>query len=346
MPATHQFPAEWHPQSGVMLTWPHADSDWRTELSSVEPVFAAIVSRVSHTGEQVIVSCHGEDHRDHVSGVLRRARTRMDMVRLFDVPSNDAWARDHGPLTVIEGDRPLLLDFTFNGWGGKYPCHLDDQVTRRLHALGAFGDTRLRSVDFVLEGGGIDCDGRGTILTTARCLLSSSRNPGLSRAQTETVLKETLGAQRILWLEHGFLAGDDTDGHVDMLARFCNERTIAYTGCDDPDDEHYGELKAMAGELGTFRDPDGRPYDLVALPLPQAKRGPDGNRLPASYANFLITNNAVLVPVYNDPADETALERLRDCFPGREVVEVPCLPLISQYGSLHCVTMQLPAGVL
>lgn len=340
-----QLPAEWHPQSGVMLTWPHAESGWRSELSCVEPVFAAIVSRVSRI-ERVIVSCRDEAQRAHVTELLSQARTRLEAVALFVAPSNDAWARDHGPLTVLEEGAPVLLDFTFNGWGGKYPAELDNRLTRRLHAQGAFGDTPLRSCDLVLEGGGIDSDGAGTLLTTTRCLLSASRNPDCPKHRMEALLGETLGARRVLWLEHGFLAGDDTDGHIDMLARFCNERTIVYTACDDPRDEHYDELNAMADELASFRDAHGRPYDLVPLPLPHAKRGADGGRLPASYANFLIINDAVLVPVYNDPADDTALDNLRGCFPGREIVDLPCLPLISQYGSLHCVTMQLPAGVL
>ena len=189
-------------------------------------------------------------------------------------------------------------------------------------------------------------DGSGTLLTTARCLLAPTRNPKLTQDGLEARLKELLGLDRILWLQHGHLTGDDTDSHIDTLARFCDARTIAYVACADPDDEHHAELKAMEEELRALRAADGRPYRLVPLPWPRARYDDDGRRLPATYANFLIINGAVLVPTYDDPADGPALARLRECFPGREIIGVDCLPLIYQYGSLHCVTMQLPEGVL
>lgn len=343
--STRRLPAEWAPQDAVMLTWPYADSDWREELAGVEPVFAAIAAGVSHH-ERVIITCRNDAHRDHVAALLARARTRMEAVRFYAAPSNDVWVRDHGPITLFEDGRPVLCDFTFNGWGGKYEAAADNEITRRLHAQGAFGTTPLRRSDFVLEGGSLDSDGLGTLLTTASCLLAPTRNPGWSRAEIEGFLREQLGAARIAWLEHGWLAGDDTDSHVDQLARFCDEHTIAYTACDHPADEHYPELQAMAAELAALRDAAGRPYDLVPLPLPQPKRDRDGRRLAASYANFLVINGAVLVPVYSDPADQIALDRLAACFPGRTIIDIPCLPLISQNGSLHCATMQIPAGVL
>jgi agmatine deiminase len=328
-----------------MLTWPYADSDWREELPGVEPVFAAIASQVSHH-ERVIITCRDDAHRDHVAALLQHARARMESARLYTAPSNDVWVRDHGPITLLEGGRPVLCDFTFNGWGGKFEASADNEITRRLHVQGAFSATPLRRSDFVLEGGSLDSDGNGTLLTTAQCLLAPTRNPGWSRAKIEGFIREELGVTRVLWLERGWLAGDDTDSHVDMLARFCDARTIAYSACDQPGDEHYRELQAMAAELAALRDAGGRPYNLVPLPLPQAKRDRDGRRLPASYANFLIINGAVLVPVYSDPADPIALDRLAACFPGRAIIDIPCLPLISQNGSLHCVTMQIPAGVL
>lgn len=341
-----RLPAEWAPQSGIMLTWPRSDSDWGDDLAVVEPVFAAIASRISHH-ERVIVTCEDAAHRIHVAALIEQARGRLSEIAFPLAPANDVWVRDHGPITVIEaGSRPVLCDFTFNGWGGKHPAEYDNRLTRTLHVEGVFGPTPLREVDFVLEGGSIDSDGQGTLLTTTQCLLTPTRNPGLSRAQIEARLRDTLGAERVLWLEHGYLAGDDTDSHVDMLARFCDEDTIAYTACDDPADEHYDALARMAGELAGFRTAGGRPYRLVPLPLPHAKRDRDGARLPASYANFLLINGAVLAPVYEDPADEVALDRLRACFPGREIIDIPCLPLIAQFGSLHCATMQLPAGVL
>lgn len=340
-----RLPAEWEPQDAVMLTWPRADSDWRDELPGVEPVFAAVAAAVSRR-ERLIITCRDEARRGHVAALLERARVRMEAVRFFTAPSNDVWVRDHGPITLIEDGRPILCDFIFNGWGDKYEARDDNEITRRLHAQGAFGATPLRRSDFVLEGGSLESDGRGTLLTTTQCLLTPTRNPDRSRAEIEDCLRSELGVDRVLWLEHGWLAGDDTDSHVDQLARFCDARTIAYASCADETDEHYPALRAMEMELAALRDPDGRPYTLVPLPLPQPKRDRDGRRLAASYANFLVIDGAVLAPVYSDPADRIALERLAACFPGREIIDIPCLPLISQNGSLHCATMQIPVGVL
>lgn len=339
------FPPEWAPQSGVMLTWPHADSDWQPWLDRVEPVFVEIARQIS-LREKVLISGRDEAHCAHIKGLLVQGGIEFDHVRLFAVPANDTWARDHGPIAVVRNKRPALLDFIFNGWGDKFEAGLDNRVTARLHAQGAFGDTALTSLSFVLEGGGIETDGRGTLLTTTHCLLSPQRNPQFDRAEIESRLCDWLGINRVLWLEHGHLEGDDTDSHIDTLARFCDPETIAYVACDDPGDSHYDELKAMETELRELRLADGRPYRLVPLPWPGAKFDEAGKRLPATYANFLIINGAVLVPVYGDPADDSALQTLRACFPGREVVAIDCLPLIHQYGSLHCVTMQLPEGVI
>ena len=339
------FPAEWAPQSGVLLTWPHADSDWRPWLGAVEPVFAEIARAVCRY-ERLLVACHHEAHLEHVRGLLDRADLDLALIDLHVAPSNDTWARDHGPITVLENGSPVLLDFTFNGWGGKYAADLDDAITRRLHAAGAFGATALRSINLVLEGGSIESDGAGTLLTTSRCLLSPGRNPDLSRGQWEARLKDLLGVSRVIWLDHGHLIGDDTDGHIDTLARFCDAETIAHVSCHDPSDAHFAEIRAMEQELSELRSMSGRPYRLIPLPLPRARLDEHGRRLPATYANFLIINRAVLVPVYQDLADGLALDLLAGCFAGREIVPIDCLPLIRQYGSLHCVTMQLPEGVL
>lgn len=339
------LPPEWAPQSGVMLTWPHKHGDWAQRLPQVEPVFVEIAHRVTRS-EKVLISCYDRAHREHVGELLTTSGVDMGRVMLRTVPSNDTWARDHGPLTVMCSGEPLLLDFGFNGWGRKYGFELDNQINRRLYAADAFGYVPMQTVDLILEGGSIEVDGSGALLTTARCLLAPTRNPSLTREQLEQRLKELLGLNRILWLHHGYLAGDDTDSHIDTLARFCDSRTIAYVRCDDPDDEHYAELKAMEDELKSFRAVDGQPYRLVPLPWPRAKFDEDGNRLPATYANFLIINGAVLVPTYDDPADEAALVALKECFPDREIVGINCLPLIYQFGSLHCVIMQLPEGVL
>jgi len=339
------LPPEWAPQSGVMLTWPHVHGDWARRLAQVEPVFAEIARQVSRR-EKVLINCYDRKHREQVEKLLSDSGVDMDQVILRIAPSNDTWARDHGPLTVLCQNEPLLLDFGFNGWGGKYGYELDNQITRKLYAMDTFGDVPLQTVDLILEGGSVEVDGSGTLLATSRCLLAPTRNPKLTREQLEQRLQELLGINRILWLHHGYLAGDDTDSHIDTLARYCDRHTIAYVRCDDPADEHYAELKAMEQELKAFRAADGQPYRLVPLPWPRAKLDEDGNRLPATYANFLVINDAVLAPTYEDPADATALARLKECFPGREIVPIDCLPLLYQFGSLHCVTMQLPAGVL
>lgn len=337
---TRVLPAEWAPQAGVLLTWPHAASDWGPTLSAVEPVFVAIAEAIARR-EVVVIACHDDAVARRVRGLLARAGVERSRVALHVVPCDDTWARDHGPITVIEDGLPRVLDFTFNGWGGKFPAAQDDVIPARLHALGAFGAAALEEVPLVLEGGSIESDGVGTILTTERCLLSRGRS-GLDVPGLEAALQEHLGARRVLWLRHGHLEGDDTDGHIDTLARFCDARTIAYQSCDDRADAHYEELQAMAAELGELRTAAGEPYRLIALPWPRPRFGAGGGRLPATYANFLVIDGAVLVPTYDDPADAEALARLAAAFPGREVVGIDCLPVIEQGGSLHCLTMQLP----
>jgi agmatine deiminase len=278
--------------------------------------------------------------------LLRQQGAELTRVAITELPTNDTWCRDFGPITVLRRGRPCLLDFGFNGWGLKGRADLDNQVTRRLHAAGAFGRTPLESVGLILEGGSIDSDGTGTLLTTSECLLSPNRNPHLIRADIERELRNRFGLRRLLWLEHGALAGDDTDSHVDTLARFVSEDTIVHVACEDRRDPHYRPLKAMAAELRAFRTAAGRPYRLLPLPWPKAVYDEKQQRLPATYANFLVINGAVLMPTYRDPNDAAALAVLREAFPGRDVIGIYCRPIIWQHGSLHCLTMQFPAGVL
>jgi agmatine/peptidylarginine deiminase len=333
------------PQSGVLLTWPHPDTDWKHSLESVEACYSEIAARILDY-EALLVVCHDSDHREHVRGLLSQSGQQQETVQFCIAPTNDTWIRDYGPLSVSTGAGLRLLDFAFDGWGKKYPANLDDAVTARLYTAGVFGVTPCQRDSFILEGGSIDTDGHGTLLTTSRCLLANNRNPGYDRQAMEQLFAQRMGVENILWLEHGGLEGDDTDAHIDMLARFCSPRIIAYTSCADPADSHHAELAAMEQQLGSFRDPRGQPYRLVPLPLPQPICDAAGQRLPASYANFLAINGAVLVPVYDDPADSLALERLAECFPDREILAVNSLPLIQQFGSLHCATMQLPEGIL
>ena len=338
------FP-EFAPQSGVILTWPHAQSDWRDGLADIERVYRDISLAISRH-ERLLVICYDRLHRQHVNRLLDSAGVARCSVRYVIATTNDTWVRDYGPLSVLQETGPVLLDFVFDGWGGKYPAALDDRVCRQLCAAGVFGDRPCQRQALVLEGGSIDTDGAGSLLTTTRCLLGAGRNPGTDKVALETLFRERLGIDRIMWLDYGELRGDDTDAHVDMLARFCSPDTIAYTQCTDPSDEHHAVLAAMEQQLQTFRTGNGAAYTLIPLPLPRPVFNSSGQRLPASYANFLIINGAVLVPVYNDPADAVALDALTACFPGREVVAIDSLSLVQQNGSLHCATMQLPEGVL
>ncbi len=341
------LPAEWEEQDGVMLTWPQPDSDWAPMLAEVELVYLEIIAAICRF-EPVLLVVPDEASCLRLADLLPGQGVPPTRVRLVVAPGNDTWARDHGPVTVRHRGGLRLLDFRFTGWGNKFAAELDDAITGRLWQAGAFarGNCTLEPVDLVLEGGAIESDGRTTLLTTAACLLNPNRNPDLSRQAIETRLAELLGLSRFLWLHHGYLAGDDTDSHVDTLARFAPDDTICYVACDDPDDEHYQELEAMAAELKAFRTASGAPYRLLPLPWPAARYDEAGERLPATYANFLVINHAVLVPTYDDPRDAEALAQIGRAFPGREIVGINCLALIRQHGSLHCVTMQLPAGVL
>lgn len=342
MQPNYTLPAEWAPQWGVQLTWPHPESDWALRLEEVLPVFVQIAREIS-LREHLLVACHDRESLRDCERRLENVHANMSHCHLYLVPSNDSWARDHGPLTLKNsaGERKLL-DFGFNAWGLKFRADLDNQITRHLHAQQAFGECFLEISGMVLEGGSIESDGHGTLLTTSACLLSANRNPQWSAAEIESALCQQLGMQRVLWLHSGHLEGDDTDAHIDTLARFCNPHTIAYQSCDDPNDSHFAALQQMAAELSALRSHDGQAYHLIPLPWAQAQWDEEDNRLPLTYANFLILNGAVLLPVYEDPADHIAIQRLQTAFPDRQIVPIPCLELARQHGSLHCVTMQLP----
>lgn len=342
-PSTYLIP-EWAEQSAVLIAWPYAEGDFSPWLPAVEQTYCAIATAVA-AREILIVACRNEGHREHIRNMLTGGATNTENLRFAVLPYDDVWVRDTAPLTIASGNGFRLLDFRFNGWGNKYPHAGDAALAENLYRTGLFGPIPLDSVDFVFEGGSIESDGTGTVMTTSRCLLNPNRNPGLGRGQIEDRLRASLGADRILWLSRGFAEGDDTDAHIDTLARFCSPDTIAYTACVRSGDPVYGELAAMAEELRGFSKRSGDPYRLVPLPIPEPIYSEDGDRLPATYANFLIINSAVLVPVYGDPADVIAMENLAACFPGREIIAIECTPLIRQYGSLHCMTMQFPKPV-
>lgn len=337
----NQLPPEWAPQQAILFTWPHAHSDWVSRLDAIDRVYVDMVAAVSRF-QHAIISCFDHEHQQHIHKLLQQAKVDSSRVASYIVPSNDTWVRDHGPLTVFHNGQRHLLDFTFNGWGEKYPSELDNQLTRGLYRLGAFKGFAIETPGLVLEGGSIEVDGQGSLLTTRECLLSPRRNPGLSQEQIEQHLQQYFGIQQVLWLDHGHLEGDDTDGHIDTLARFCDPHTITYVQCSDASDSHYSELQAMEAELKQLKNTQGQSYRLVPLPMPAPIHDEDGARLPATYANFLIINGAVLMPTYRDAADSLAIAQLKSCFPEREILPIDALPLVHQYGSIHCATMQLP----
>ena len=337
MNQTIKFPAEWEKQSFLQLTFPHRESDWSYILDEVTACFVEIIKTAARF-QNVLVVC------DNVERVKSFFSSNQN-IWFVHAESNDTWARDHGGITTLENGKAVIYDYIFNGWGNKFDAGLDNQITKKLYDKDVFENCSIKTFDLVLEGGSLESDGKGTILTTSECLLSKNRNEHLSKIQIEQHLKENFGAERILWLNHGYLAGDDTDSHIDTLARFCDEKTIAYVGCGNPEDEHYEALQQMKKELQQFSDFESNPFKLIEVPLPDACFDSDGNRLPATYVNFTIINGAVLVPVYGVSQDEKAMKILQGCFPERKVIGVNCRVLIEQHGSLHCVTMQYPEQV-
>jgi len=336
------LPAEWHPQSAVQITWPDEQTDWAPIIDPVVECYQTIARQIA-AKQKLIVVC-----RDRAKTEPLLAACRRESILLVEAPINDTWARDHGPISLLCDGTPLWLDFKFNGWGLKYPANFDNLITAAIYQSGLL-DEQVRYADhlsFVLEGGSIESDGEGTLLTTAQCLLSPNRNGAFSKREIEDYLKRHLYLKRILWLHSGHLAGDDTDAHIDTLARFCARDVIAYVRCDDPSDRHYGDLKKMEKELEAFTTASGEPYRLVPLPMADAVVDENGDRLPATYANFLILNDAVLVPCYGSDKDEAALNTIQSIFKEREVVGVDCRILLRQHGSLHCMVMQYPVGVV
>lgn len=339
--SSKMLPAEWEPQSAIQLTWPHAGSDWGPYMDEAVTCFVKIAETVLKFQLLVVVT----DDAQKVKQCL--SHCELSRVRFVKALSNDTWARDHGAITVLDDNKPILLDFGFNGWGGKYPADKDNRITQQLVNSGILsGNVGCQNLlDFILEGGSIEPDGQGTILTTPKCLLSPNRNPDHSKQEIEKLLLSYFGVERILWLNHGHLEGDDTDGHIDTLARFCTDDTIAFVKCSDPKDQHYDELALMETELKRMVQKNGQPYKLTPLPMADPMYH-NGNRLPATYANFLILNGAVLIPFYGSSKDERVVKILKPIFPEREIIGINCQVLVKQGGSLHCATMQYPIGVI
>lgn len=336
------LPPEWCPQSAIQLTWPHYGTDWDYMLEEITVCYVNLARTILQYQKLIIVCCDNVT----VKQALNVDDKLLRNLEIIELPTNDTWARDHAGISVFdENNQKYVFDFTFNGWGLKFPSNYDNQINRGLFAADIFrSDVQyINKKDFVLEGGALESDGKGTLLTTSECLLSPNRNSALTKLEIETYLIETFGLKRVLWLDHGYLAGDDTDSHIDTLARLCDEHTIAYVKCEDEADEHYDALLRMETQLQGFVDPNGNAYNLIALPMAD-KVIVDGERLPATYANFLIMNEIVLLPFYNTAKDAIAQEQLQKAFPTRKVIGIDCSPIIKQHGSLHCVTMQYPEG--
>ena len=325
--------AEWERQNVVLIALPNEGTDWvDVGLEQSAGVFRKIAQAIGYSQLVYMLVDDASEAKKHFCST--------NNIIFIEAEFNDTWTRDYGPLSIEENGVSKLLDFKFNGWGGKFAANLDNEVNRFLKSKGFFGGAELESYDIELEGGAIESDGAGTILTTKSCLLNPNRNGGLSQSEAEEILGSKLGAKRVLWVENSYLEGDDTDGHIDMLARFVSSDTIAYIKCKDPADSHYKSLLELERELKAFKQANGLPYNLVPLPFTEPKYCGE-ERLPASYANFLITNRALVFPTYQSPKDKEAQEIFKKLFPAREVIPVPCLKLIEQGGSLHCSTMQI-----
>lgn len=333
-----RVPAEWERQQCVLMSFPHEKTDWNdpddpSQLEASLSPFIRIAQAIAYS-EAVYILCQ---NKEKISSMFCSTRN----MTFIEIPTNDTWIRDYGYLSVKEDEEKTLLDFIFDGWGRKFDASLDNTVNTTLHKKGYMGTTPLKSIDLVLEGGSVESDGEGTILTTSACLCNPNRNGGLTKEEMEAKLAMYLGTQSILWLDHGYLAGDDTDSHIDTLARFVNTKTIVYVRCDDRDDEHYDALQKMEEQLKTFTTKKGEPYTLIALPMTEAIYSDKKERLPATYANFLITNDALVYPTYSDKSDAIVHEIFKGLFPKKEIIPVNCLKLIEQGGSLHCSTMNI-----
>ena len=336
-----RFPAEWEKQAAVLIAWPHESGDFGANLDEVEQSYRVIANTITRY-QNLIIVCKDLAHQQHIARLLQRDSVQ---IRYIHADYNDIWVRDTAFLTIEKDGKAHLLNFQFNGWGNKYPHDADNALNHTLLRNSPFEGHRHTDIDMVLEGGSIESDGFGTVMTTRQCLLNANRNPGLTQQDIENRLFEYLGANRVLWIDQENLTGDDTDAHIDTLARFCPADTIAYTASSDPSETHYRSLKNMEVQLQALRTTAGQPYKLVPLTMPQPIYDQENRRLPANYANFLIINGAVLVPSYDDPMDQTALIQVQQCFPDHEVLAVPCRPIVHQYGSLHCMTMQFPEAI-
>lgn len=336
------FLPEWTPCDGVLMALPDIHTDWNYILDEALEQYRRIVKAFTEEDLHVIMLCKEAKKAEKIFQDIASKK-----ITFVETEYNDTWTRDYGPLTILKHGDIRGLDFGFNGWGLKFAADKDNLVNRKLNEKSVFAKNIYRNESaFILEGGSVDTDGNGTILTTTRCLCSPNRNGGLSKSEADSQLRKRLGAQHVLFLDYGELAGDDTDSHIDTLARMAPDNTILFTGCRDVDDPHFESLLKMRAQLTMFRNHLGEPYNLVELPLPSPIFDEENQRLPATYANYLVTEDKLFMPTYNQPEnDMLAMQTVRIAFPYHKIVGIDCTTLIKQHGSLHCATMQLPSGL-
>lgn len=332
----NRLPAEWEKQQFIQLTWPHADTDWAPYLEEIVHTMTEMADAITRYENLVIAAQNPSEVMMALEEKL--SDEQLARVTIVECETNDTWARDHGAISLADG----MLDFRFNGWGDKFEATKDNLVTGKLHEAGVLKGILLDNNDFVLEGGSIESDGKGTVFTTSQCLMAPNRNQPMTQSEIETELKNRLCVDRVLWLNHGNLIGDDTDGHIDTIVRICPDDTLLYIKSWDESDEQHADFVALEEELMALRTADGKPYRLLPLPMTRACWY-DGERLPATYANYLVINGAVLVPTYDQPdLDMQACEQIQLAFPDRDIIPIDAQVIIRQHGSIHCLTMHFP----
>lgn len=337
----YYFPAEFAKHDATWLSWPHKEASWPGKIDSIYPVYAEFIKLLAE-GEKVNINVVDEGMKQKALKHLQQTTADLNNVEFFMHPTNDAWCRDHGPAFLINPDaaqKKIIVDWGYNAWGGKYPpFDLDDNIPT---LIARHYDIPVLYPGIVMEGGSVDFNGKGTVLTTTSCLLNDNRNPQLNQSQIEAYLRNYYGVDNILWLGDG-IVGDDTDGHIDDLTRFVNETTVVTAVEEDKQDENYSVLKDIVKSLNTFRLENGKQLNVVELPMPSAVVH-EGMRLPASYANFYIGNKYVIVPTFRDKNDDRALDILQTCFRDRKVVGLDSVDIIWGLGSFHCLSQQEPS---
>ncbi|MDA3966952.1 MULTISPECIES: agmatine deiminase family protein [Helicobacter] len=342
-----RFYAEWEYQDCILFSFPHEDSDWSAYLDEVRDVYCKIIYEVLCCESCILIVKNKDESREYINNYFEIHKLKtdvLDRLYLIEIPSNDTWTRDFGGITICKDDKNIVLDYGFNGWGLKFPANYDNNITSKLSKFGIFNH-KIKTKKIILEGGSIESNGDGIVLTNTQCLLEKNRNPSYSKKKLAKILKKDFGLKDIIWLNSGYLAGDDTDSHIDTLARFINKNTIAYISCDNKDDEHYGSLKAMEEELLCIKKDSSYKINLIKLPFTSAKYY-NNHRLPATYANFLFINGALLLPIYNDKNDENAISIMQNALPNHKIIPIDCSILIRQHGSLHCISMQFPKNTI